>query len=267
LAKQRAAGGGDYEEAVDTALDYAINQARWDEDAVKLVFLVLDAPPHYNADALRSITNSIRKAAEMGIRIIPVASSGVDTTCQVLFRTWAVLTGGTYTYLTGHSGIGGSHQKPDVEEQNVELLNNMLVRIIKEYVVGGKQADLITPIPGGTEALLQGAKVKSIVIGTLPESDPREYESSDMVARWVAWMYFVVIGNDPVEDPELPPGMIYVITVKYQDDSEQKMYFDGDFLGFGNRWYPVDSECREEFFEFSHRWYPEDGEDRVEFEK
>jgi hypothetical protein len=145
LAKQRAAGGGDYEEAVDTALDYAINQARWDEDAVKLVFLVLDAPPHYNADALRSITNSIRKAAEMGIRIIPVASSGVDTTCQVLFRTWAVLTGGTYTYLTDHSGIGGSHQKPDVEEQNVELLNNMLVRIIKEYVEGTRW-DLIAPV-------------------------------------------------------------------------------------------------------------------------
>jgi len=146
LAKQYAAGGGDYEEAVDTALDYAINQARWDDEAVKLVFLVLDAPPHYNVETIRSITASIKKAAEAGIRIIPVASSGVNTTCQVLFRTWAALTGGTYTYLTDHSGIGGSHQKPDVEEQNVELLNNMLVRIIKEYVEGGKQEDLIAPV-------------------------------------------------------------------------------------------------------------------------
>ena len=136
LAKQRAAGGGDYEEAVDTALDYAINQARWDEDAVKLVFLVLDAPPHYTADTVRTINAAITKAAEEGIRIIPIASSGVDMTCQVLFRTWAVMTGGTYTYLTNHSGIGGSHDKPDVEEETVELLNNMLVRIIKEYVEG-----------------------------------------------------------------------------------------------------------------------------------
>ncbi len=136
LAKQRAAGGGDYEEAVDTALDYAINQARWDEEAVKLIFLVLDAPPHYTADTVRTINAAIMKAAEEGIRIIPIASSGVDTTCQVLFRTWAVMTGGTYTYLTNHSGIGGSHDKPDVEEETVELLNNMLVRIIKEYVEG-----------------------------------------------------------------------------------------------------------------------------------
>ena len=136
LAKQRASGGGDYEEAVDTALNYAVNQAKWEEDAVKLVFLVLDAPPHYTVDTVRTINEAITAAAEKGIRIIPVASSGVDTTCQVLFRTWAAMTGGTYTYLTDHSGIGGSHDKPDVEEVNVELLNNMLVRIIKEYVEG-----------------------------------------------------------------------------------------------------------------------------------
>ncbi len=133
LSEQRAAGGGDYEEAVDTALNYAINTQVWDEDAVKLMFLVLDAPPHETPAAIETIGNVVRRAAEQGIRIIPVASSGVDTTCQVLFRTWATLTGGTYTYLTDHSGIGGSHDKPEVEQVNVELLNNMLIRIIKEY--------------------------------------------------------------------------------------------------------------------------------------
>lgn len=136
LAKQRASGGGDYEEAVDTALDYAIHQARWDEDAVKILFLVLDAPPHYDAQTVASINKSIQKAAEMGIRIIPVASSGVDTTCQVLLRTWAVMTGGTYAYLTDHSGIGGSHQKPDVEGEEIMPLNDLMVRIIKEYLYG-----------------------------------------------------------------------------------------------------------------------------------
>jgi hypothetical protein len=138
LAKQSAAGGGDYEEAVDTALDFAINQARWDENAVKIMFLVLDAPPHYDAKTVSSINASIQKAAEMGIRIIPVASSGVDTTCQVLFRTWAAMTGGTYTYLTDHSGIGGSHQKPDVESEEVMPLNDLMVSIIQEYLYGSQ---------------------------------------------------------------------------------------------------------------------------------
>ena len=142
LAQQRAYGGGDYPEAVGTALNYAMNQASWDKDAIKIMFLVLDAPPHYNADTIATINRAIVKAAEQGIRIIPVASSGVNTECQVLFRTWAALTGGTYTYLTDHSGIGGSHDKPDVEETNVELLNDMMVRIIKEYVQGKPEEDI-----------------------------------------------------------------------------------------------------------------------------
>ncbi len=133
LAQQSASGGGDYPEAVHTALNHAICTQKWDEDAVKLMFLVLDAPPHEDAVKIETINAAIRQAAEMGIRVIPVASSGVDTTCEVLFRSWAALTGGTYTYLTDHSGIGGSQAQPDVEEVEVEMLNEMLVRIIKEY--------------------------------------------------------------------------------------------------------------------------------------
>jgi hypothetical protein len=240
LAKQRAAGGGDYEEAVDTALDYAINQARWDEDAVKLVFLVLDAPPHYNADALRSITNSIRKAAEMGIRIIPVASSGVDTTCQVLFRTWAVLTGGTYTYLTDHSGIGGSHQKPDVEEQNVELLNNMLVRIIKEYVEGKPEA---------TEALIQAGKVASIEVSSRPEAEnyARNYTSAEMIERIVGCINALELKGDLQENPGELDGFVYLIVVKYQDGGEGTMCLLGNFIRLpDNEWYEISLEQRRE---------------------
>lgn len=133
IADQWADGGGDYEEAVHTALDNAVNGHVWQDDAVKLVFLVLDAPPHEQADIVASIADTVRTAAEQGIRIIPVASSGVNTTCEVLFRTWAALTGGTYTYLTNHSGIGNPHHEPDVEAVQVEMLNDMLVRIIGEY--------------------------------------------------------------------------------------------------------------------------------------
>jgi hypothetical protein len=83
---------------------------------------------------MQSLQQSIKAAAEAGIRVIPVASSGVDDTCQLLFRSYAALTGGTYTYLTNHSGIGGSHATPTLpEEPGVERLNDMMVRIITEY--------------------------------------------------------------------------------------------------------------------------------------
>ena len=240
LAKQYAAGGGDYEEAVDTALDYAINQARWDDEAVKLVFLVLDAPPHYNTDAIRSITASIKKAAEAGIRIIPVASSGVNTTCQVLFRTWAALTGGTYTYLTDHSGIGGSHQKPDVEEQNVELLNNMLVRIIKEYVEGEPEA---------TENLIQAGKVASIEVSSRPEAEnyARKYTSAEMIERIVGCINALELKGDLQENPGELDGFVYLIVVKYQDGGEQTICLLGDFIRLpDNEWYEISLEQRRE---------------------
>jgi hypothetical protein len=134
LAQQHANGGGDYPEAVHTALDNAINGHAWRDHSVKLLFFVFDAPPHDESDVMLSLQNSIKAAAELGIRIIPVASSGVNDTCQLLFRSYAALTGGTYTYLTNHSGIGGSHATPELpEEPGVERLNDMMVHIISEY--------------------------------------------------------------------------------------------------------------------------------------
>ena len=129
---QEANGGGDYEEAVEKALDDAVNNHDWNEDNIKLMFLVLDAPPHYSAKS--ELPQILYDAAAEGIRIIPVASSGVDTETEYLCRTFAIATGGTYTFLTDHSGVGGSHLEPTVGYYQVEKLNDMIVRIIESYL-------------------------------------------------------------------------------------------------------------------------------------
>lgn len=140
---QRASGGGDFEEAVDIALDLAINQASWDTYSNKILIHVLDAPPHSTKQNLNLFADSVLKAAEQGIRIIPVASSGIDKWTEYLLRTEALITGGTYTYITNHSGIGGNHIDATVGEVVVEYLNDMLVRLINEYYTGVET----TPIP------------------------------------------------------------------------------------------------------------------------
>lgn len=135
IGEQRADGGGDYPEAVHTALNSAVNNHDWDEDSVKIMFLVLDAPPHSEdkqiVDSVRSCTE---QAAEMGIRIIPIASSGVDKSTEYLLRTMSFVTGGTYTFLTDDSGVGGGHIEPTVGAYNVEKLNDMMVRIVNGYL-------------------------------------------------------------------------------------------------------------------------------------
>lgn len=135
IAQQNANGGGDFPEAVHTALDSALNNHDWDENSVKIMFLVLDAPPHMeDAQVVDQVNSLVLKASEMGVRIIPIASSGIDKSTEYLLRTMAFTTGGTYTFLTNDSGIGGGHIEPTVGAYNVEKLNDMMVRIVNGYL-------------------------------------------------------------------------------------------------------------------------------------
>lgn len=136
LKEQEADGGGDYPEAVHKALNNAVNEHQWRNDAVKLCFLVLDAPPHNESDISginARIQGYVQDAAKEGIRIIPVASSGVDTETEFLLRSFALMTGGTYIFLTDDSGVGDSHLEPTIGEYEVEALNELMIRVISEY--------------------------------------------------------------------------------------------------------------------------------------
>lgn len=134
ITEQTADGGGDFPEAVHTALESAVEGHDWSENSVKIMFLVLDAPPHEDAQIIDSVNKQIRAAAEKGIRIVPIASSGIDKSTEYLLRTMAFTTGGTYTFLTDDSGVGGSHLEPTIGAYNVEKLSDMMIRIVNGYL-------------------------------------------------------------------------------------------------------------------------------------
>ena len=79
------------------------------------------------------ITETVQLAAEKGVRIIPIASSGIDTETEFLLRSWAIMAGGTYLFLTDDSGIGNDHLEPTIGEYSVEKLNECMIRVICEY--------------------------------------------------------------------------------------------------------------------------------------
>ena len=134
IEKQSADGGGDYPEAVHSALEEAVQQMNWSEQATaRLLFLLLDAPPHEEPKVKEQLQVLIPEAAQQGIRIIPISASGIDKPTEFLLRTMAVLTQGTYVFITDHSGIGNDHLEPTIGEYEVELLNDLLVRLINEY--------------------------------------------------------------------------------------------------------------------------------------
>lgn len=135
IEEQFAEGGGDGPEAVEDALSVAIDSLSWNEEArARVLFLVLDAPPHNNSSIQEKLKNLIKKAAAKGIRIVPLTGSGLDKSTEYLMRSISLATNGSYTFLTDHSGIGEGHKDPSIDEYELELLNELLVRLIQSYI-------------------------------------------------------------------------------------------------------------------------------------
>jgi hypothetical protein len=134
IRKQFAGGGGDYPEAVHSALEEVIATQKWSPNAVaRICFLVLDASPHQTPEVNASLQKSITEAARRGIRIVPIAASGIQKDTEFLMKFFGLATNGSYVFLTDHSGIGGKHLEPTTDEYKVEPLNDLLVRLITEY--------------------------------------------------------------------------------------------------------------------------------------
>jgi hypothetical protein len=133
INQQKTSGGGDFAEAVEAALAQAIDQDWTDQKATRLMFLFLDAPAHHNAKSLAQMQATLKAAAAKGVRIIPIASSGTDKETEFLMRFCSILTGGTYVFLTDHSGIGKGHIEPTVGDYQVEYLNDVMLKLLEKY--------------------------------------------------------------------------------------------------------------------------------------
>ncbi|MPS66671.1 TonB-dependent receptor plug domain-containing protein [Chryseobacterium sp.] len=131
IKQQNASGGGDFPEAVVEAMDVSLNELKWStENSTKIMFLILDAPPHQSEENIDKLFKYIKTASQKGITVIPLSASDIDKQTEYLMRTFALMTNGTYTFLTNHSGIGNNHIEPTVESYEVEKLNDLLLRLI-----------------------------------------------------------------------------------------------------------------------------------------
>lgn len=186
INEQSAGGGGDFPEAMDIGLDSAINNLSWSESArARILFLILDAPPHQGSQINERLQRLMLQAAEKGIRIVPVGASGIDKSTEYLMRALALGTNGTYTFLTDHSGIGNSHIKPSTDSYEVETLNAILVRILKSYTYmpdcQQNIPDLALNIPDSIVSTLQPAdSTDTSAVQTKP--DPK--------ALNITWSYY-----------------------------------------------------------------------------
>ena len=132
VMRQNAQGGGDKPEAVEMALEETLN-LDWNKEALKLVFLILDAPPHEDEATMIKIRSQIKDASSKGIKLIPITASGIGRETEFLMKFMAMMTNGTYVFITDDSGIGEAHLAPVVTDYEVEKLNDCMVRLITQY--------------------------------------------------------------------------------------------------------------------------------------
>ncbi len=166
LKNQSAEGGGDFPEAMDAALA-EMHKLQWRSGNVaRVAFLIADAPPHEaKGPATLSFADEARIA---GIKIYPIAASGVDDVAEYYLRQSAQLTMARYLFLTDDSGVGNSHAEPHIPCYQVQLLNVLMNRMIASELAGfrvpAKDSDVIktvgNPSIQGVCKLSDGSDVK-----------------------------------------------------------------------------------------------------------
>lgn len=132
IQSNHAGGGGDTPEAADEALLVALQKLNWSSSSrARILFWILDAPPHQAQENIDKMLEVAKLAAKMGVKIVPVGCSGITKSTEFLCRSIALATNGTYTFLTNHSGVGGSHIEPSTDGYKVESFRDILVRLTR----------------------------------------------------------------------------------------------------------------------------------------
>lgn len=130
-----AGGGGDEPESVNEALDKSVEGVDWDRgDAIRLVFLIGDAPPHMNYQNDVKYTESMQKAQRRAIKICPLASSGLDKTGELIFRQVAQYTLGRFLFISYGEGQNARTPHEVGQPNQSNNLDDLIVHVVANEV-------------------------------------------------------------------------------------------------------------------------------------
>lgn len=148
LRDVEANGGGDYPEDLNSGLQDALNSVDWRaNDTIKLIFLVADAPPHVDYPQQTQYPKWMQSALMRGIKVHPIASSGLQPEGEFILRQIAQYTMGSFIFLTYDDGNPGTpgDERPDlavgdpkdeqgVGDYDVSQLDEIVLRLIEAEI-------------------------------------------------------------------------------------------------------------------------------------
>lgn len=109
-----AGGGGDYPEDIVSALDVTMGGMNYKKDAVKMVFLITDAPGQMEGQNRLRFAQALIKAREQNIKVFSIGASGLNVEGEVTLRLLSQLTKGKFIFMTyGEKGESDGKGTPD----------------------------------------------------------------------------------------------------------------------------------------------------------
>jgi hypothetical protein len=132
-----AGGGGDYPESLNEGLHVAVNNMNWNSgEALRLTFLVADAPPHLDYPNDYKYTNELVDAVRQGIKIYTIGASGLTQQGEYVFRQLAQVTLAQYLFVTrggdeNRRGSGGPASNTGINYSE-KTLDQIVVGIVRQ---------------------------------------------------------------------------------------------------------------------------------------
>jgi len=126
----QAGGGADYEESVNEGLHVAVSQLDWSQgEAIRMLFLIADAPPHLDYEQDFEYLAETVLALRRGIKIYPVAASGLDEKGEFIFRQMSLMTMSKFVFIS-YDGTTPHH----VGEYQENNLDDIIVDTITDEI-------------------------------------------------------------------------------------------------------------------------------------
>ena len=141
LEQVRAGGGGDTPEDLQAALHKAMRNVDWNEDGLRLGFVITDASAHLDYGQRYTYISAALEAKKKGIKLFTVGTGGLGLRGEYVLRQISQLTYAKYLFLTygketgeNVGGAAGSVSHHTGSNYQTDKLEAIIMRLAKEEI-------------------------------------------------------------------------------------------------------------------------------------
>jgi Mg-chelatase subunit ChlD len=138
LDEVEADGGGDTPEDLQSALGDALNKMEWNQEGLRLAFVITDAEPHLDYGQSYTYAQAARDAKAKGIKLYTVGSGGLPLQGEYVLRQISQFTAARYIFLTyGEKGESSGGAEASVSHHTgsnfqTDKLEAIIIRFARE---------------------------------------------------------------------------------------------------------------------------------------